>query len=126
MTNKEKLYLVKLANKDGKPTTGEPGAFSGIWDWIKNNPGLSIGGLGGLAAGLYGMGSRSSSGSGLGALGAIGLPLAGYLWDNYRKTDSFLPSWLGGPEAPAAANPDYPAKSANFLLGLPSEASRAP
>jgi hypothetical protein len=97
MNNKEKFYLVKVANPDGKP-----GAFSGIWEWIKNNPGLSIGGLGGLAAGLYGMGSKSTSGSGLGALGAIGLPLVGYGIDNYTRTGSFLPSWLGGPAEGAA------------------------
>ena len=89
----------------------QPAMNSGMWDqvseFIKNNPGMSIGGLAGL--GLGGM-SLGGGGLGVGLLGAAA-PVAGYLYDQYKRTGQ-LPF-----SSPAAAATDVAASPLGTASG---------
>jgi hypothetical protein len=92
MTNKEKYFLVKQAQ-----TPGIAGGKKDDWSfdnlWNKHH-GLGLGILGGGLAGLAGMGSKGG-GKGLGMMAMIGLPILGWLYDNYRTTAAEDPNGQG-------------------------------
>jgi len=89
-------FFSRPIEEDQNTKTMDPGMWDQISQFIQNNPGTSIGGLAGLGLGAASLGG---GGLGVGLLGAAA-PVAGYLYDEYKRTGK-LPFSSGPATSPA-------------------------